>query len=149
MSDPSLPKGNFVFCTGHREALKPEHGDRRYFAFGFAPKDVASSVESLKALVTDGAEAAPRGTLIPAPPPWCHDLKISPSNFTTVALDVKRFEIRKADRPYTVGDELRLREWDGMDYTGRECLRVVTHIYDQPEHGLLAGHVILSIGVKS
>lgn len=27
-----LPQNNFVFCSGHRDPLKPELGDRRFWA---------------------------------------------------------------------------------------------------------------------
>jgi len=30
---PSLPQGNFFFCSSDRDALKPELGDRRFWAF--------------------------------------------------------------------------------------------------------------------
>lgn len=34
---PSLPQGNFFFCSGHRDPLKPDLGDRRYFAIDIEP----------------------------------------------------------------------------------------------------------------
>lgn len=41
-----------------------------------------------------------------------HELKTWPRYFAAVASGYKRFEIRKADRPYAVGDTLVLREYD-------------------------------------
>jgi hypothetical protein len=40
-----------------------------------------------------------------------HDLKIHPGPFAAVYAGTKTHEIRKADRPYAVGDVLHLREW--------------------------------------
>ncbi len=59
-----------------------------------------------------------------------HDLKTWPQFFEALVDDIKRFEIRKNDRNYQVGDKLRLREWkpDTEEYTGREVGRVVTYI---------------------
>lgn len=47
-----------------------------------------------------------------------HDLKITPKYFDDVWNGIKRFELRKDDRDYQIGDTLLLREWDGEKYTG-------------------------------
>ena len=47
-----------------------------------------------------------------------HELKIKPKYFNDVCFNNKRFELRKDDRGYKVGDRILLKEWDG-DYTGR------------------------------
>jgi hypothetical protein len=76
-----------------------------------------------------------------------HELKIWPKYFAPVATGAKCFELRKADRPYTLTDHLHLREWDPstLDYTGRDLFAQVTYIlpiYITDEHSL---YVILSI----
>lgn len=74
-----------------------------------------------------------------------HKLKILPEYFEAVIDGRKKFELRNADRDYSVGDILDLREYDSKTctYTGRRVLCFVTYILDlQP---LLQGHVILSI----
>lgn len=71
-----------------------------------------------------------------------HELKLLPEYFEGVNEGVKTFEIRKNDRDYQVKDFLRLREFDGEKYTGRELLREVTYKtnYEQKE-----GYVVLAI----
>lgn len=45
-----------------------------------------------------------------------HDLKTHPPHFAAVRDGTKRAELRKADRPFAVGDTLLLREWDPTMY---------------------------------
>ena len=47
-----------------------------------------------------------------------HYLKILPEHFTAVACGAKTFEVRKDDRPFNVGDVLRLQEYEEEIYTG-------------------------------
>jgi hypothetical protein len=92
-----------------------------------------------------------------------HELKCWPEPFAAVLSGAKRAEVRKADRPYAVGDVLRLREWDNelaadaladgctpeeaaeFAYTGRECRRRITHILQGGQFGIEAGYVVLSL----
>lgn len=57
-----------------------------------------------------------------------HYLKISPEYFTAVACGAKTFEVRKDDRPFDVGDVLRLQEYEEEIYTGRVIDVIVTYI---------------------
>lgn len=59
-----------------------------------------------------------------------HELKSWPQYFAAVVSGVKRFEIRKTDRPFAVGDTLVLRDWnpDTGSYTGRSCAVRVTYL---------------------
>lgn len=74
-----------------------------------------------------------------------HKLKLHVKNFDDVLNDVKKFEVRKNDRGFSLGDILILREWDGEKYTGREILAIVTYIIDLEEIGL-EGWVAMGIG---
>ena len=74
-----------------------------------------------------------------------HELKIQPKYFQAIWDNVKRFEIRKNDRDYKVGDVLVLREWDGEKYTGSAIVVKVTYIYDGEIGGLEDGYVVMSI----
>lgn len=74
-----------------------------------------------------------------------HELKIWPEYFEPVRAFDKRFEIRKDDRDYQVGDTLLLKEWDPTttQFTGRHQRVRVTYIYRGP---LAAeGHCVMSI----
>ena len=83
-----------------------------------------------------------------------HDLKIWPGAFAAVEAGAKRFEYRKDDRDFNVGDRLRLREWDptpnpnifdfcALGYTGAEVLVNVTYILRG--HAVPNGYCVMSI----
>lgn len=65
-----------------------------------------------------------------------HELKTWPGPFQAVWVGDKRFEVRRNDRDFKVGDTLLLREWvlgdvrdDPQDgYTGREILVEITYL---------------------
>jgi hypothetical protein len=108
-----------------------------------------------------------------------HILKCWPEFFQPTLNGIKRFELRRDDRPegFQVGDELLLREWDPnvmpdycdpvtfkekeqQAYTGRECLVRVDYILrpdDVPfrpeesfwESPIAAGFVIMSVSLVS
>lgn len=96
-----------------------------------------------------------------------HELKTDAEVFQAVLNGDKKFEIRKNDRDFKVGDELHLKEtvntgaemaprhngaYPGrmlegkpLEYTGR-CVAVnVTHILRGPVYGLIADWCIMSI----
>lgn len=85
--------------------------------------------------------------------PITHELKCHPEPFQAVLDWTKRFEWRKADRDYQVGDTLKLREWDpawrthldmSIGYTGRECTRTVTYIIREG-FGIPEGYCIMGL----
>ncbi len=65
-----------------------------------------------------------------------HELKIYPNYYQAVIDGAKKFEIRKNDRCFSVGDILRLREYDPTRelnpiterYTGRYCYVRIDYI---------------------
>lgn len=73
-----------------------------------------------------------------------HDLKIRPEYFKPVLSGKKKFEIRKNDRNFKVGDFLTLREYAENEYTGRREIYKITYILSDPEF-LKPGFVALSI----
>lgn len=79
-----------------------------------------------------------------------HDLKSWPQFFDPVLTGKKRFEIRKDDRGYQIGDILRLKEYipDEDRYTGRELEAKVNYLMPAfPDLGVMAGYCIMSITV--
>lgn len=71
-----------------------------------------------------------------------HELKCLTSFFGEVLSGLKTFEIRQNDRGYAVGDMLRLKEWNNVDYTGREALCLVTYLTDFAQQ---PGWVVMAI----
>lgn len=73
-----------------------------------------------------------------------HELKTWPQYFEAVSSGVKRFEIRKDDRGFKVGDTLRLLEFDPETkaYSGRSCEVCVTYLTDYEQAN---GRVVMSI----
>ncbi|MDT1958956.1 ASCH/PUA domain-containing protein [Carnobacterium divergens] len=76
-----------------------------------------------------------------------HTLKTEPSYFEAVLNGSKKFEIRKNDRNYQVGDFLLLQEWDPKEsmYTGRSVLVKIIYMSDFKQN---EGYVVLSIEVQ-
>lgn len=76
-----------------------------------------------------------------------HELKISPKYFEDVKSGKKRFEIRKDDRDYKVGDLITLREYENGQYTGREIKNIPIRyiLLDATEYGLMDGYCILGL----
>ncbi len=74
-----------------------------------------------------------------------HLLKIHPEFFRAQVDGTKRFEIRKDDRLYTVGDLLQLNEWDPklQDFTGKRVMRVVTYIVKGGHFGIDPEYVVM------
>ena len=56
-----------------------------------------------------------------------HELKILPKYFDDIRYGKKRFELRRNDRDFKVGDYLALNEF-GISYTGRTELVKVVYI---------------------
>lgn len=83
-----------------------------------------------------------------------HELKTWPTYFEAILSGAKRFEVRKNDRDFAVGDVLVLREWDPAPaggrsapaYTGRQFVARVTYL--MRIHAVLPmfhGYVVMSI----
>lgn len=84
-----------------------------------------------------------------------HELKTYPEYFSMVFSGSKKFEVRKDDRGFRIGDELLLREFvpkgyyeDGLNddnYTGRILHRRIDYILKGGQFGIEAGYVVLGI----
>lgn len=78
-----------------------------------------------------------------------HKLKILPKWFDDVLNERKKFEIRKNDRDFKVGDKLLLQEWERGKYTGREILKEIEYIYHgDGTYGLSEEYCILGLKPK-
>ncbi len=67
------------------------------------------------------------------------DLKIAPEYFEAQLQGKKKFEIRRNDRDFQVGDKLRLNEWDD-GYTGRTTTVRIEYMTDYKQK---PGYVVL------
>ncbi len=77
-----------------------------------------------------------------------HELKVWPEYYSALMSNRKRFELRKYDRDFKVGDELLLREYDPKtnSYTGESLRRWIHYIIkDAPQFGLMEGYCILGL----
>ena len=75
-----------------------------------------------------------------------HELKTWPPFFADVLSGDKSFEVRRDDRGYREGDRLRLREWTGTGYSGREAERTVVYVLrDAEQFGVRAGYVVIGL----
>ena len=73
-----------------------------------------------------------------------HELKILPEYFEAVTSGRIRFEIRKNDRNFQIGDQLILKEWNKEGFTGRSYQSEITYITDYMQKN---GYVVLGIRV--
>jgi hypothetical protein len=78
-----------------------------------------------------------------------HELKTWPQYFAGLACGRKTFELRKNDRDFSVGDELRLKEWCPImeNYTGREEIRFVSYVLTNCA-GLDSDYAVLGLDDK-
>ena len=76
-----------------------------------------------------------------------HELKIYPKYFNPILEGKKSFEIRKDDRGFQVGDKVILKEWNNIEYSGREIHAYINYILDDKFIGLAKGYVALSLSI--
>lgn len=75
-----------------------------------------------------------------------HELKILTEYFHDVVEGKKKFELRKDDRNFQVGDFIILREWNGSEYTNQYVIREISYKLDGADkYGLSKGYCILGI----
>jgi len=75
--------------------------------------------------------------------PARHTLKIETQYYGAVLSGLKKFEIRKNDRGFRVGDTLDLIEIDGGEKTGRGLFRLtIRYIFEGGQYGLMPGYCI-------
>jgi len=86
-----------------------------------------------------------------------HELKVWPPFFEHLLDGRKKFEVRRNDRKFAIGDEIKFREWVPTNhghgesyYTGRNIWMRVTYILDprpgrDPDCGLVPGFVVLGL----
>jgi len=78
-----------------------------------------------------------------------HLLKIENQFFQDIAYGNKRFEVRRNDRDFKVGDELVLYSYDreSNSYNGAFVNATITYLMKGGSFGIELGYVVLSIVV--
>ncbi|WP_296880213.1 DUF3850 domain-containing protein [Thomasclavelia sp.] len=76
-----------------------------------------------------------------------HNLKIEPKYFYDVIAGVKKFEVRKNDRDFKVGDYVFLEEYDHKGYTGKFVNAEIIYILDDQEY-IKDDYVVLGIELR-
>lgn len=76
-----------------------------------------------------------------------HELKIWPHFFKAVLDGSKKFEIRKNDRNFKIGDKIILKEWDPKieDYTGRSLSKWISFIVSDGNFGIEKDYCVMSV----
>lgn len=76
-----------------------------------------------------------------------HRLKTWPKQFGAVVSGVKRFDVRKDDRGFAVGDAVVLDEWDPDEekYTGAMAYFHVVYKLDGGQFGIEPGYCVLGL----
>lgn len=77
-----------------------------------------------------------------------HDVKIANAFYDDVASGKKKFELRKNDRGYKVGDMLDMEEYKAGESTGRHIMANIMYMLEDYA-GLEEGYCILGIEVES
>ncbi|GGL48132.1 DUF3850 domain-containing protein [Caulobacter rhizosphaerae] len=77
-----------------------------------------------------------------------HELKCWPAHFAAIRRGDKRFELRKNDREFAIGDLVVLREFSPADttYTGQTEERMITFLLSEEEFGVVHGFVAIGFG---
>lgn len=76
-----------------------------------------------------------------------HRMRIDTDDFLTMRKTYRTFVILPADRDYKIGDLLVYREFDGLDYTGREVKKEILY-KEMNREGIKEGYVVLGIKNK-
>ena len=76
-----------------------------------------------------------------------HELKIKDNYYEEIVLGKKKFELRKNDRDYKVGDLITFQVVmeDGRTYSSHLLYQIVYILENVPEYGLQEGYCILGI----
>lgn len=76
-----------------------------------------------------------------------HNLKIWPEFLDDLVMRRKKFEVRKNDRNFQVGDHLILQVWnpETEEYDGRFVSYDITYILEGGQFGIEDGYVCMSL----
>ena len=85
-----------------------------------------------------------------------HELKTWPDSFEAMWVGDKKYDFRKNDRNYKIGDVLLLKEYvpEKEEYTGREMIARVTYMtvggkHNLPEDMCIMGIIVIGRSIPS
>ena len=78
-----------------------------------------------------------------------HNLKIWPLYFKRILYGEKKFEVRKNDRDFQVGDTIILNEYDPetKTYTDNNIRVEITYILNGGQFGIEPGYCVMSLNI--
>ncbi len=75
-----------------------------------------------------------------------YELKLYPQYYKAIFSGEKTFELRKNDKDYQVGDILKIREWDGENFTGHSMMVRISYVQKgNGKYGLSEGFCVLGL----
>ena len=78
--------------------------------------------------------------------PFTHELKVWPKYFNDIKSGKKKFEVRRDDRNFKVGDTLTLMEFSAISgYSGRSIQRKIIYKLPGGEFGIHSGYCVLGL----
>lgn len=78
-----------------------------------------------------------------------HELKSWPKSFAAIVDGLKTYEVRVADRPFAIGDQVLFREWnpETKEYTGDDCQAAIIYLTAAGEWGLPPNLCVFGIDI--
>ena len=139
-----IPEGRQVCPACHYQQHKQQNNAEQASAKTSEIKELsqkaAAAVRSFAEALTEAAKLAAEAIKA------AQELKILPNYFEAVLSGRKPFEVRSTkDRTFEEDGFLKLREYDGKDYTGRWLLVRITYVLAGGQYGIDPDFAVLGI----
>lgn len=142
-SECNVKTGTCKHCDAYINKAEFEKTDEQRYEEEQAAIDRETKRKLRQQVEAERMERAPEGS---GRAEKVHEIKLASSYYDDVTSGRKRFELRKNDRGYRVGDRLRLLEFANGKFTGRTIDADITYLL-KDYTGLMDGYCILGIAV--